>query len=147
MRIGSIGAAWAICLLLAGPSWAQSAASPGTTSPNPGAAATDAILSPSKPPADIAPGGAGSARPTRPPTEPRAAAGGAQTVTPPPGDDMAEILAAAREIAKASRENVDYSRVMPDILTQMLVKLDKLENKLDKIENILREPPPARGRR
>ena len=147
MRLGKIGLISMGMAIVAFPGlgWAQSAATPtpGTGS-NPGAAATEAIVNPARPPADIAPP---AAPPTASPTPP----GRVQYSAPPSVDpavaqpqgalspaEIRALLDASAETAKATREAVDYGRVVPDILSQVLAKLDKLENKLDKIENILR---------
>ncbi|WP_375460859.1 hypothetical protein [uncultured Enterovirga sp.] len=118
---------------------------PGAAGPNPGAAATDAINNPTRPPAGVTPPpGAttpGQVQYSPPPVVDPAAAQPQGALT---SAEIRELLDAAQATAKATRESVDYTRVMPDILTQILAKLDKLENKLDKIEDVLRAPPPRR---
>lgn len=117
---------------------------PGASGPNPGAAAADAVTSPTRPPAGIAPPAGGSSAQVQyspPPAVDPAPSQGALSPA-----EIRALLDAAQATAKATRESVDYVRVMPDILTQILAKLDKLENKLDKIEDVLKAPPPPRRR-
>lgn len=116
---------------------------PGASGPNPGAAATDAVTNPTRPPAGVmAPAAGGSS--TQVQSSP--APGTADPHGTLSATEIRELLDAAQATAKATRESVDYTRVMPDILTQILGKLDKLENKLDKIEDALKAPTPPRRR-
>lgn len=106
--------------------WPQSAGTP--TSPNsgsnPGAAATEQVTSPTRPPAEVAPPVAGRA------AEP---AGGTMT-----SGEIRELLDSTAATAKATRELVEYNRVVPDLLTQILTKLDKMEDKLGRMEDALK---------
>lgn len=144
MRTGVIGL---VCLALsAGFAAAQTpsptAPTPATRGRNPGAAATDAVTSPTRPPAEVAP-----RTPAPPPMAPLPAAPVAAASGPMSNQEMRDMLEAARATAKATREAVDYNRVVPDILTQILAKLDKLEDKLDKVENAVKaSAPPGRRR-
>ena len=152
MRLGPV-----TCLMLAlasGPALAQSRdlPTPATPGANPGAAATDAIVNPTKP-APVAPRTGGTASDVAPPVPPDKVAPPAPRTTPAPpatplasapGGEMRELLDTARAIAKSTQDTVEYGRVVPDILTQVLAKLDKLENKLDKIEDLLRASPRPR---
>lgn len=130
LRIGLVVGALALSGVAA---MAQSSATP--TSPNagphPGAAATDQVTSPTKPPGEMAP-------PIRPgATTGEAPPSGRVEYTTPPATgtgDMREMVDLMRAAATAARESVDYQRVVPDILTQILTKLDKLEDKLGKVE-------------
>ena len=172
MRITVGFLALALSAALAGTSAAQSPSvpTPATPGPNPGAAATDAITAPSRPPAEVAPP-AGSASPppttpaepapsmTRPPAEGRTPPSQVQYSPPPvvepaaaqpqgaltPGE-IRELLDASAATAKATREAVDYSRVVPDILTQILTKLDKIEDKLGRMQDEIQMRPPPRRR-
>ena len=144
-----------LVLVASGSALAQSRdlPTPATPGPNPGAAATDAIVSPARPnnaapPAGRATSGETSTSPSVPPDR---VAPPSRPSTPPaaplasgPGGEMRELVDAARATAKATQDGLEYSRVVPDILTQVLAKLDKLENKLDKIENAVKDAPRAR---
>ncbi|MDB5590678.1 MAG: hypothetical protein JWR86_1203 [Enterovirga sp.] len=123
--------------------FAQSAATPtpGTTAADPGAAATQAVTNPTRPPAEVAPSAKGTSGQVQYSPPPAIDPAAAQTQSALSPAEVRELLEASKATAVATRESVDYIRVMPDILTQILAKLDKLENKLDKIEDALKEPP------
>ncbi|NNM74527.1 hypothetical protein [Enterovirga aerilata] len=155
MRAAFVGV---VLVSLVAPGWAQTPSpnlpTPATPGPNPGAAATEAVTSPTKPtetapaigagstPGDASPGTRAPVAPPAvvPPAPPAQAGTGGMS----PGE-MRELLDAARATAKASRESVEYGRVVPDILQQILAKLDKIEDKLDKVENAVKAQ--GRGRR
>jgi hypothetical protein len=140
---GLIGAA-----ALAGSVSAQtpspSVPTPSTPGPNPGAAATDAIINPTKPATVEGAPAAGNPTPPAPPAAPSSAPSpvppGPPTASGPvaPASDMRDLVEAARATAKSTREAVEYGRVVPDLLTQVLAKLDKIEDKLDKVENAVK---------
>lgn len=142
MRTGLVGL---IYLGMAGVAAAQGAPTPGTAGSNPGGAAAGATTNPTAPPAMIAPSAPpassapGTSAPPAPASSGTPAGAGAMS-----GQDMRELLDAARATAKATRESVDYGRVVPDILQQILAKLDKIEDKVDRIDGDLKE---GRGRR
>lgn len=100
----------------------------------PGKAATDQVVSPTRPPSAVE----APSTPTSTPAGSLAPGGGMSAA------EIRELIEAAQATAKATREAVDYSRVTPDLLTQILAKLDKLEDKLDKVENAIKAGAPRR---